>query len=272
VVPPEGTLRTCSAWADGVHFSGCRGEIEITDCEFSGLQDDPVNVHGTHLRIQGAFSERQLDLRFMHPQTYGFAAFQPGDEVAVINAATLREYSDNPRRRVTDVERLSDKLWRLTLDGPLPDFEPRDVIDNLSWYPDLVIRGCRVEMAPTRGFLVTTRGRVRIEGNVLRRCRMPAILIENDANGWFESGPVRDMRIEGNTFVGSGIRIHPRVKEGQAAVHEGIQIIGNRFEEGAGIEAHHVQDLRIEGNRSVGGALSIKLDDASVEAVIDGND
>ena len=30
---------------------------------------------------------------------------------------------------------------------------------------------------------------------------MSAILIEGDAEGWFESGPVSDVLIEGNIFV-----------------------------------------------------------------------
>ena len=49
VVPRPGTLRTCPAWADCFHFSGCRGDILVDTCHFSGTQDDPINVHGTHL-------------------------------------------------------------------------------------------------------------------------------------------------------------------------------------------------------------------------------
>lgn len=263
VIPPANTLRTCPAWADGFHFSGCRGQILIEDCTFSGLQDDPVNVHGTHLRVIEQPQPNQLLVRFIHRQSYGFAAFQPGDEIAVIHTPTLREHPANPHRTVTAIERINDHDWLLTLDGKAPHFEENDVVDNLSWYADLTIRNCRVDMCPTRGFLVTTRGKVLIENNHLKRCRMPGILIENDASGWFESGPVRDMLIRNNELIGCGIRIHPRVQQGNDPVHENIRIIGNTFGEGAGIEAHHVSGLIIEDNRSDGGELPLKLESKS---------
>lgn len=272
IVPPENTLRTCPAWADGFHFSGCRGQISIEDCVFSGLQDDPVNVHGTHLRIIDKPRADQLLVRFMHKQTYGFKAFYPGDEVAVIHAASLREHPDNPRRIVTSVQRMSDHEWLLTLDGEAPHYVENDVVDNISWYPDLTIRGCRVDMCPTRGFLVTTRGKVLIEGNTLKRCRMPGILIENDASGWFESGPVRDILISDNTFIGCDIRIHPRVKSGNEPVHDNIRIIGNTFKEGASIEGHHVSNVVVRGNQTDGEPLEIKLDPESTSAEIGDNE
>lgn len=269
VAPPVDSLRACAAWADGFHYSGCRGTIRIEDCVFSGLQDDPINVHGTHLRIVEAPAENQLLVRFIHKQTYGFAAFQAGDEIAVIHSPTLREHQGNPRRKVTAIERINDHDWLLSLDGEAPRFEEGDVVDNLSWYPDLEIRDCHVEMCPTRGFLITTRGKAVVENNTLKRCGMPGILIENDASGWFESGPVRDLTIRGNTFIGQGIRIHPRVKQGNDPVHENIRILGNTFTEGAGIEAHHVSGLVIRDNRSEGEALTIEFQTANTAGVIE---
>jgi hypothetical protein len=251
-VPPPGTLRTCPCWADALHFSGCRGTIVVESCEFSGLQDDPINVHGTHLRIMGRSGDRQLHLRFMHPQTYGFAAFAPGDEIAVIGHQSLRELPGNPRRKVVAVERRPDdpsgKDWLVTLDGPAPDFGPNDVVDNLTWYPDFTARNNRVTMASCRGFLVTTRGKAVVEGNTFHRCAMPGLLVENDASGWFESGPVQDLLVRGNRFIGCGLRIHPMTKSPEQPVHRNIRIEDNFFD-GSGIEATAVQDLSITGNR-----------------------
>jgi len=62
---------------------------------------------------------------------------------------------------------------------------------------DLPIRGCKVDMDSCSDSLLTTRGKLLVEDNILKRCRMPGILIENDANVWFESGLVREMT--GNT-------------------------------------------------------------------------
>lgn len=252
IIPPPGTLRTCPCWADALHFSGCRGRILVENCRFSGLQDDPVNVHGTHLRIIGKTAENQLHLRFMHPQTYGFAAFAPGDEVAVISHTNLNELPDNPRRKVTAIEAKpgdsSGKDWLLTLDGPAPAFGQDDVIDNVSWYPDFTARGNHVEMDSCRGFLITTRGKALIEDNTFHSCAMPGLLIENDANGWFESGPIHDLTVKGNRFIGCGIHINPQTRTPEQPVHRNIRIVDNFFDE-SGIDAKGVEGLTITGNR-----------------------
>ena len=97
-----------------------------------------------------------------------------------------------------------------------------------------------------------------VEGNPFNRCSMPAILVEDDAEGWFESGPVRDMTIRDNSFIGCGIAISPQNKSVKAdePVHENIRIEGNFFD-GSGISAKSVRGLTIVGNRSSGGDIPI---------------
>lgn len=109
VAPPRDTIRTCPAWADILHFSNCKGNILIDSCRFSGMQDDAINCHGTYLYIVEKTKSNQVLVRFMHRQTYGFPAFVPGDEVAVISGPKTREYPGNPRRKVTALERKSDR-------------------------------------------------------------------------------------------------------------------------------------------------------------------
>ena len=43
--------RVLSGHDDGVHVSNCRGLVTIERSRFHGLMDDPVNVHGTSVRI-----------------------------------------------------------------------------------------------------------------------------------------------------------------------------------------------------------------------------
>jgi hypothetical protein len=79
----------------------------------------------------------------------------------------------------------------LTLQNPLPeDIRENDVLENVTWTPEVEIRGCKVSHIPTRGFLITTRRPVLVEDNEFRATNMSAILIEDDAAGWFESGCV----------------------------------------------------------------------------------
>ncbi len=256
-VSPSDTIRTCPCWADALHFSGCRGRILVENGKFSGLQDDPINVHGTHLRVIAKTADNQLHLRFMQPQTYGFAAFAPGDEIAVISHANLNELPNNPRRKVISIEPKpgdnSGKDWLLTLDGPAPAFGQDDVIDNISWYPDFIARGNHVEMASCRGFLVTTRGKALVENNTFHRCTMQGLLVEDDANGWFESGPIRDLTVRGNRFIGCGLDINPQTRAPDQPVHENVRILDNVFD-GSGIDAKGTRELTITGNRFTGAA------------------
>ena len=84
------------------------------------------------------------------------------------------------------------------------EFQQNDVLENVTWIPEVEIRGCRVSRIPTRGFLITTRRRVLVEDNEFPGTHMSAILLEDDARGWYESGCVRDMPIRGNRFIRRG--------------------------------------------------------------------
>ena len=276
VAPPKGTIRTCPAWADVFQFSNCRGDILVDSCRLSGMQDDPINCHGTHLRIIAKKGDNQLHVRFMHNQTYGFTPYAPGDEVAVIKHGDLRELPGNPRRRVTAVAPMPDdrwgKDWLVTLDGPAPAFGKDDVLDNVTWYPNLTARNNHVSVDSCRGFLLTTRGKVLIEGNTFLRCQGSAILVEDDAEGWFESGPVRDMTIRHNRFIHCGIDIGPQThaNDPQDWVHENIRIEDNFFD-GAGVSARGVKGITVIGNRSPSGNVSVNVQKSCSEVKVEKN-
>lgn len=275
VAPPKGTLRTCPAWGDIFQFSNCRGDILIENCVESGMQDDAVNCHGTYLRIVGKPADKQLKLRYMQPQSYGFSPYIVGDDIAVVDHLKLRELPGNPRRKVTacvqsDAE---GKEWIVTLDGPVPSFGENDVVDNITWHPNLTLRGNKVEMDPVRGFLITTRGKVIVEGNTFVRCAMPGILVEGDARKWFESTCIRDMVIKNNTFIGCGIKINPQTtsNDPKEPVHKNIRIENNLFD-GAGISAKNVQGLIVTGNRSPDGIIPLHIADSCSEVKVEHND
>jgi hypothetical protein len=264
VIPPPGnTFRFTPTDMDVFHFANCRGRALMDSCILSGAGDDGVNYHGIHLGIAGKPADNQLQVRFLQGQTYGFAPYAPGDEIAVINHNTLREHANNPRRKVTAVELMpgdaSRKNWLITLDGPSPTFQPGDVVDNLSWQADVTVRDCKIELASCRGILATSRGKIVIEGNTINSYG-PGVLIEDDANFWWESSCVRDMTIRNNTFLHCGVQIHPVAPKPDGPVHENIRIEGNTFIGKAlpmhggqwFIYAHDVKGLAITDNRFEG--------------------
>jgi len=251
IAPDEAGGRTTAAWADGIQASGCRGKISVKNCVFSGAHDDAINVHGTYLRVVERLPGKQVKVRFMHPQTFGFMAFNPGDEIEFVHSDTLAIYSAN---RVTEARMLDPKELLLTLENPVRDeFRENDVIENVTWTPEVEIRGCKVSHIPTRGFLISTRRKVLIEDNEFLATHMSAILIAQDARSWFESGCVRDVMIRNNRFIRCGepvIHIDPSNNAPNSSVHRNIRIENNEFElRGAtAVLAKSTTGLRVTGN------------------------
>lgn len=156
--PEHGSGRTCAGFADFVQMSGCKGKLSITNSRFEGAQDDPINVHGTHLKVVNDAEGKghEIVVRFMHPQSYGFDAFFVGDEVELTDVHSLKCLH---KATIRKAERLSDYDVRLTLNRFVPhSVQQREmVIENTTWTPEVEIRNNYFARTPTRGILVTTR-------------------------------------------------------------------------------------------------------------------
>ncbi len=237
--PRPGSGRILAASADFMHFSGCSGKVSVLDCRFEGSHDDPINVHGTNLRVVEKINDRTLKLRFMHGQSYGFNAYFSGDEVAFVNAKTMERYAAS---KVTSVKKISEREVEVNFDRPVPaKLEINsDCVENMTCTPEVEIRNNYFTRTSTRGVLVTTPRKVVIEGNTFYKTGMSAILIEGDAEGWYESGPVNDVWIKNNVFTdcayqgGPGnavIALHPSntIIDPKRPVHKNIRIEGNTF-------------------------------------------
>jgi len=271
VAPDKASGRTTAAWADCIQVSGCKGKLLVKNCLFSGAHDDAINIHGTHLRVVERMSDTQIKVRFMHAQTFGFMAFNPGDEIEFVGWDTLKPYASN---RVMEAALLNPKELLLTLKKPMPQaFKEKDVVENVTWTPEVEIRGCSVLRIPTRGFLITTRRHVLVEGNVFIGTHMSAILLEDDAKGWYESGCVRDMTVRKNRFIRCTepvIHINPQNNVPNDSVHQNIRIEDNEFVlRGAiSVKARSTTGLSVTGNTIYSGkdlddGLAIKTSDCS---------
>ena len=234
--PGEG--RTIASTADFFQFSGCRGKLVIENCKAWGAQDDYINVHGTHLRIVDKNdAENNIVVRFMHNETWGFQAFETGDELEFIRWDTLIPYG---KTKVSEYQKLNDTDIKLYLDRPLPSIEiNKDVIENATWTPDLYVRNCDFGPTSGRGILCTTCGDVIIENNRFRNLWGSALLIEDDCNFWFESGYTKEIIFRNNHVIGceyakmhesaAVIRYTPKVMNEQSEefVHGKLVLTGN---------------------------------------------
>jgi len=249
MAPKKGSGRTCAAWADILHFSGCKGQINVFDVFFSGANDDAINVHGTHLRITERIADNKIKVCYIHGQSYGFEQYIPGDKVDFIRTDFMTPYASN---QVKSVEKVNDKEIILTLVNPVPnDIKLKlDVIENATWTANLHVNNCIVDRIPTRGFLITTRGKVVVENTVFVNPGV-GILCEDDARGWFESGIIRDLTIKNSTFLNCGITFSPKAKAyNNEGVHQNINIVNNQFyvNGGAIVSANYVENMNVTGN------------------------
>lgn len=238
LTPADG--RTITSTADFFQFSGCKGNIIIDGCKAWGAHDDYVNVHGTHLRIiEADYDNNKLLVRFMHPESWGFQAFDRGDVIDFIKWDTLIPYFTSS---VIDYKRINDTDIEITLDSTLPGIEiGKDVVENATYTPNLYVRNCYFGTNAARGVLCTTRGEVIIENNIFENLWGPALLIEDDCNFWFESGYTTNIIFRNNVVVNCEyhntwegapvIRYSPKVmrEKVDTFVHGKLTVEGNVF-------------------------------------------
>jgi hypothetical protein len=232
VAPEPGSGRTCASPADILHFANCKGTIRVLDSTLTASHDDALNVHGTHLRIMAQPAARQFRVRFMHHQSWGFQAYIPGDEIEFVRKATLLPFGTAVVTEVTMTSDPYEQLITIDRDPPSGIILNSDAVENVTWTPAFEMINCDVAQIPTRGILLTTRRPILIQGNRFFRTQMHAVLIEDDAAGWYESGPVHDLTIRGNSFFECAervIHINPENTTHGGPVHKNITIEDNVF-------------------------------------------
>lgn len=256
--------RTIASTADFFQFSGCRGKILVDGCTARGAHDDYVNIHGTHLCItKKSAKENSITVSFRHPETWGFQAFEVGDEIEFIRWDTLIPYFCAKVERYT---RLNNKDIKLFLDSPLPDeiVTGKDSVENATWTPEVHITNCSFGATCGRGILCTTRRNVLIENNTFSKLWGPALLIEDDCNFWFESGYTKNVIFRNNRVAYCdyaqmwkgcpSVRCTPKVMNESSAqfVHSRLCIDGNTFEQAHGdthlFHLEYVERVEVKNN------------------------
>lgn len=232
-LPREGTGKYTTSNADQIHVAGASGYFNVIDCNFSMAHDDPINIHGSYLRVEEVIDDHTLRLKYIQGQQGGFPAYFPGDEVTFYSRLNLEvpegategetfvvasavnpgeAYEDGKltmRETVVsfteafspDVKKsLEVKIKRGTNPNSSAEAEPLYVAENVTYAPNVHIKGNVMRSIPTRGILCTTRNEVVIEDNIFESLAMASLYLSNDADYWYESGPIRNMTIRNNTF------------------------------------------------------------------------
>ncbi|WP_455682801.1 NPCBM/NEW2 domain-containing protein, partial [Thomasclavelia sp.] len=309
-LPRFGTGKYTTSNADQLHVAGCGGYFKVTDCNFSMAHDDPINVHGSYMRVEEVIDDKTLKVKYIHSQQGGFRQFHKGDEVLFYSRTYLEppagesedkpyivkssiapgeEYNGNNLDKRTEIvtfeesfseETLNDLRIKVTRNNSTAE-EGLYVAENVTYTPEVTISGNHMKSIPTRGILCTTRKPVIIENNTFDNMAMANIYLSNDADYWYESGPIRNMTIRNNKFYirstgqaewgnVSGIFVDPVVlkgvsgapgPKGDTPVHRNITIESNEFHMGNDnvVTATGVDGVKILNNKIIRDNADIKI-------------
>jgi hypothetical protein len=202
---PEGSSRMIGASADATHFVNCKGLITLESCEFENMLDDATNVHGTYMVINEILSDKKIRCSFMHYQQNGFDFGSKGDEVRFVSRTDLLPIQNNV---ISEVHKISEETYEVTLMNELaPEVSVFSAVENTTYMAALKMVNCTVKQNRARSILISTPKKVEVLDNYFSSM-MAGIRICGDANYWFESGPVEDVIIRGNTFEDLAIGGH----------------------------------------------------------------
>jgi hypothetical protein len=237
VAPRPETGRMISLRADATHFVCCRGQILLEDCEFSHQLDDPGNFHNVFTPIVRRLSDRSVIVRLEHFQQKGLEPYEAGHLVEFIQASSLVQEDGC---EISRAEVLNKDHALLEFEEALPEhYQPGWAVGSLHWVADVTVRRTKVHSNRARGFLVTSSGKAVFEDNHFHTPGA-AILVEGDANCWYEAGAVTDLVVRNNVFENCNygvwgravIDINPKIsaehKPGRR-FHRNIRVEGNEF-------------------------------------------
>ena len=223
------------------------------------MADDGINVHGAYIKVLEKIGAAKFLCEISHRQQAGLKFADSGDKVMFTSRETILPIFETT---VTNVDVLNEKRMIITV-AEVPDNFP-DVklsLENLTWYPDVILRDNIIRDNRARSALISTKGKVLIERNLFSS-QMAGILIEGDNNSWYESGGVLDITINNNVFenigYGDGMRyplhISPKLRSdqrlGNKKYHHNIRFTNNKIKSFNGLLVHalSVKGLTVTGN------------------------
>ncbi len=230
------------------------------------MADDGINVHGAYIKVVEYRGDKTFLCEISHRQQWGLCFAEPGDRVMVTLRETVLPIYETS---VTIVKVLNECRMLVTV-AEVPETLPRGLLslENLTWYPDVIMRKNVIRDNRARSALITTKGRVLIEGNVFSS-QMHGILIEGDNNSWYESGGVCDITITDNTFENIGYGdttryplfaaplLRPEQRLGERKYHRNIRFTNNRIRS---FNGHFVHALSVQGLTVTGNTVELSRD------------
>ncbi|MDR2764445.1 MAG: right-handed parallel beta-helix repeat-containing protein [Tannerella sp.] len=196
-IPNERKGRILAGHDDGFHYSNCKGDVIVKNCTFHALMDDPINVHGTSVRILKRMDDYTLRCKFMHHQSVGMTWARTDEMVGFIENKTMQTVGVG---MVDSYHPINNEEFEVTFRQAVPkQITEGHALENLTWTCNVSITDSYFKSCRARGILVSTPGKVEITNNIFESSGS-AILIAGDANYWYETGAVKEVLIRKNVF------------------------------------------------------------------------
>jgi hypothetical protein len=228
--------RMVSTVADATHFVNCGGKITLQNSTFESMMDDATNIHGIYVKIIKIISPKELIVKLVHYQQFGFDFLVPALKVEITNSESLTPYGENS---ILKSERLNKEYTKITLINPVSDkVKLGDVIASTAKYPEVLMKNCIVQKNRARGILLGSRGKIVIENNYFQT-HCAAINLEGDGRNWFEQAGVRDLTIKNNMFDNCNYSF---------MLGLGVIMVSSGIEENQKAESRYNRNIIIENN------------------------
>ena len=254
--------RRMSVNTDAAHFISCYGKVHFHHCEFEGMGDDAVNIHGFYMNVKKIIDERTVLAEIEAAVQDGITDIPDiADQVEFSARNTLLPFA---KGEIAFVE--ADENNPEMVIGFKEEF-PKAVtvgccIGNVSKTAHILVENCTVKNIRGRAMLIQTRNAI-IRNNYFEGCTGQGVHIDT-ATGWWESIGTRNVEISWNRFMDCGhgmtkycdavgIVVEVEAEEIVAGVHKDIKINNNYIQgENTGIKVSGTDGLLLSENCFVG--------------------
>lgn len=192
IVPKSG--RNIASNADFLHFSCCRGIVQIINNKLAEGHDDFVNIHGIPLEIVEVKNDSAI-VHFKNDYSFGFDCFKNGDKVEIVDPKNLQ------RKGLLTIKKhklLGLKDIELNFIENIGNLRTGFYINNLENNPEIIIKNNKFGPSMGRGILVTSNKKTVIENNFFYKLGGSVLYIADDCNFWYESGAVNNVIFKNN--------------------------------------------------------------------------
>ena len=262
VLPEEGRFSSTST--DATHFTSCSGDLIIRNSRFAGNGDDCTNVHNYYWIFIPQSDNRQFEIRVedadLHAQSLDLPS--PGDTLRIVSRRDMSTLNE----AVVEAADSSWTDWRVTvtLDRPLAGIKAEEcLMYNYSRFPRVRIENNQVVYNNGRAFLLKARD-ITITGNDISRSTLSAIKLGAELS-WREAGPVEHVLVQGNHihqtgtadgYRASAVMLTTEAPQTPPRINRDITIRQNIFqsERPVSILLQDAEDVNIEGNEFIGGS------------------